>query len=86
MSGSGLHIGVDGNCWANRRGYGRYTRELLTTLLAVDRRNRYSFFLDAATAAQCDDLPAAAQQAPEPPPAPSEDCGCGVPNSPRGPR
>ncbi len=62
MSGSGLHIGVDGNCWANRRGYGRYTRELLTTLLAVDRRNQYSFFLDAATAAQCDDLPAAAQQ------------------------
>jgi len=58
----GLHIGVDGNCWANRRGYGRYTRELLHTLLAVDGRNRYSFFLDAATAAQCDDLPAAAQQ------------------------
>lgn len=62
MSNSGLHIGVDGNCWANRRGYGRYTRELLTTLLAVDGRNRYTFFLDAATAAQCDDLPAAAQQ------------------------
>ncbi|MBU8537796.1 hypothetical protein [Falsiroseomonas tokyonensis] len=32
-------------------------------------------------------LPAAAQQAPPPaqPPA-GEDCGCGVPSSPRGPR
>jgi len=62
MSNSGLHIGVDGNCWANRRGYGRYTRELLRMLLAMDRRNRYTFFQDADTAAQCDDLPAAAQQ------------------------
>jgi glycosyltransferase involved in cell wall biosynthesis len=62
MSDSGLHIGVDGNCWANRRGYGRYMRELLRTLLAMDQHNRYSFYLDAVTAAQCDDLPGTARQ------------------------
>ena len=28
----GLRIGIDGSCWANRRGYGRFTRELLCAL------------------------------------------------------
>jgi glycosyltransferase involved in cell wall biosynthesis len=55
-------IGVDASCWANKRGYGRYTRELLRALLALDQQNQYRFFLDAATASQSDDLPEQAQQ------------------------
>src|SRR5258707_1246573 len=27
-----LRIGIDGGCWLNRRGYGRYTRSLLSAL------------------------------------------------------
>ena len=28
-----MRIGVDGACWANERGYGRYARELLTAMV-----------------------------------------------------
>ena len=52
-----MNIGIDASCWANRRGYGRYTRELLRELFALDRANNYSLFLDRATADQCADLP-----------------------------
>jgi glycosyltransferase involved in cell wall biosynthesis len=43
-----MHIGIDGGCWTNRRGYGRFLRELLDALAVEDRVNRYSVFLDAA--------------------------------------
>ena len=46
-----MHIGVDACCWANRRGYGRFTRELLTALIATDRKNNYCFFVDQANSA-----------------------------------
>ena len=36
-----MKIGIDASCWANQRGYGRYTRELLRTLLSSDKRNEY---------------------------------------------
>jgi glycosyltransferase involved in cell wall biosynthesis len=52
-----MNIGVDASCWANQRGYGRYTRELLREAMAMDRANRYCLFLDRATADQCDDMP-----------------------------
>jgi glycosyltransferase involved in cell wall biosynthesis len=52
-----MRIGVDASCWANQRGYGRYTRELLTALLSVDKQNEYLFFIDAESAKQADDLP-----------------------------
>ncbi len=52
-----IKIGVDASCWTNKRGYGRYTRELLSTLLAIDQQNEYLLFLDAQTASQSDDLP-----------------------------
>lgn len=42
-------IGVDACCWSNRRGFGRFTRELLTALLAVDNVNEYLLFADGAT-------------------------------------
>lgn len=41
-----MRIGVDGGCWTNRRGYGRFLRELVAGLAAVDRENRYVVFLD----------------------------------------
>lgn len=41
-----MRIGVDGGCWGNRRGYGRYLREILAALGRVDRANEYVVFLD----------------------------------------
>ena len=52
-----MRIGVDASCWMNRRGYGRYTRELVRTLVRVDRDNEYWLFLDAETARRSEDLP-----------------------------
>ncbi len=43
-----MRIGVDGGCWGNRRGYGRYLREILAALGRVDRDNEYVVFLDPA--------------------------------------
>lgn len=45
-----LRIGVDACCWSNRRGFGRFTRELLTTLVETDREHEYVFFVDGDTA------------------------------------
>ena len=41
-----MRIGVDATSWANRRGYGRYTRALLTAAVELDQRNAYTFFVD----------------------------------------
>ena len=41
-----MRVGVDATCWSNRRGYGRYTRALLTALLELDPQNHYTFFAD----------------------------------------
>jgi len=56
-----VRIGVDAACWANRRGYGRYTRELVTAILEADSRNEYTLFMDSETARQCQDLPSRAR-------------------------
>jgi len=53
---SGLRIGVDGGCWLNRRGYGRYARSLLSALAQRADGDRYVLFLDRETAA-APDLP-----------------------------
>jgi glycosyltransferase involved in cell wall biosynthesis len=45
-----MRIGVDASCWANTRGFGRFTREILKALLAMDGGNEYLFFLDRETA------------------------------------
>jgi glycosyltransferase involved in cell wall biosynthesis len=42
-----LHIAVDATCWQNTRGYGRHARGLLSTLVRIDRSNRYVFFVDS---------------------------------------
>ncbi len=52
-----MRIGIDASCWLNRRGFGRYTRELVRGLLEVDHDNEYILFLDAATARDADQLP-----------------------------
>ncbi len=56
-----MRIGVDACCWSNRRGFGRFTRELLTAIAAVDRTNEYLFFTDQATALH-DGFPPSAQK------------------------
>lgn len=49
-----LRIGVDATCWANRRGYGRFTRELLPRLVAADPGHSFVFFLDDRSAEEFD--------------------------------
>jgi glycosyltransferase involved in cell wall biosynthesis len=49
-----MRIGVDASCWSNRRGFGRFTRELLTALISLDDKNEYRFFADQQTAAAAD--------------------------------
>jgi glycosyltransferase involved in cell wall biosynthesis len=39
-------IGIDACCWGNKRGFGRFTRELLEELLEIDKKNEYLFFID----------------------------------------
>lgn len=45
-----MRIGIDLTCWANRRGYGRFARGLVRSLLRHDAHNEYLLFLDAQTA------------------------------------
>ncbi len=45
-----MRIGIDISCWANQRGYGRFTREMLKALLVIDKENEYIFFADRTTA------------------------------------
>lgn len=50
-----MRIGVDGACWSNRRGYGRYARSLLSALARLGGdQNRYLLFLDPETAGASD--------------------------------
>jgi glycosyltransferase involved in cell wall biosynthesis len=43
-------IGVDATCRDNKRGFGRFTNELLESLLEVDTTNEYLFFVDRDSA------------------------------------
>lgn len=45
-----MRIGIDGGCWTNWRGYGRYTRSLIGALARRDDGNEYLLFVDAAEA------------------------------------
>lgn len=44
-----MKIGVDATCWGNKRGFGRFTRELLEAILEIDETNEYIFFINADT-------------------------------------
>lgn len=49
-----MRIGVDASCWANGRGYGRFARELLSTMVRVSPDDDFVFFLDPASEAAFD--------------------------------
>ncbi len=53
-----MRIGVDATCRDNKRGFGRFTNELLNALLEVDTTNEYLFFVDGNTDNSADVLPA----------------------------
>jgi glycosyltransferase involved in cell wall biosynthesis len=50
-----MRIGIDATCWANGRGYGRFTRELLPAMSAHAPSDSFVCFVDAR-AAECFDL------------------------------
>lgn len=50
-----MRIGIDASCWGNKRGFGRFTRELLEAVLEVDGANEYLFFIDSNTAEEITD-------------------------------
>ena len=45
-----MRIGVDAACWANGRGYGRFTRELLAAMVAEAPADTFVCFLDERAA------------------------------------
>ncbi|MBI1722740.1 MAG: glycosyltransferase family 4 protein [Gemmatimonadetes bacterium] len=49
-----MRIGVDACCWANGRGYGRFTRELLTAMVALAPDDEFVCFLDPVAAQRFD--------------------------------
>src|SRR5687767_7610381 len=49
-----MRIGIDATCWANPRGYGRFTRELLPELVAQAPGDQFVCFLDDLSARSFD--------------------------------
>lgn len=45
-----MRFGIDGGCWSNRRGYGRFLRELLAAVARDPQGHEFLVFLDSATA------------------------------------
>lgn len=44
-----VRVAIDAACWGNRRGYGRYMREVLGALWEIDRENEYVLVADTQT-------------------------------------
>jgi glycosyltransferase involved in cell wall biosynthesis len=57
----GIRIGVDATSWVNRRGYGRFARNALTRLVALDAETTYVFVIDEQSARTAE-LPAGAER------------------------
>ena len=51
MSGRDVHVGVDATSWSNDRGFGRFTREILSALAARRSGFRYTLLFDQLPAA-----------------------------------
>jgi glycosyltransferase involved in cell wall biosynthesis len=49
-----VRIGVDATCWANARGYGRFTQELLRAMVARAPEEEFVCFLDPLAASRFD--------------------------------
>jgi len=45
-----MRIGVDATCWANARGYGRFTREICAALVELAPQDEFVFFADPLSA------------------------------------
>lgn len=43
-----MRIGIDATCWWSRRGFGRFTRGLLTAMFDAPRDHRFCLFIDRA--------------------------------------
>jgi len=41
-----VNIGIDATCWWNNRGFGRFTRELLTAMFQLDSDHHFFLFVD----------------------------------------
>lgn len=41
-----IRVGIDAACWLNRRGYGRFTRELVTRLVALEGDCEFTLVVD----------------------------------------
>ena len=49
-----MRIGIDATCWSNRRGFGRFTRELLEAIAALETSHEFLLFADRQTAEQAE--------------------------------
>src|SRR6185436_21116206 len=49
-SSRGVRIAIDACCWSNRRGFGRYTRELVTHMVREPRGHEITLVVDRQTA------------------------------------
>lgn len=49
-----MRIAIDGSCWSNRRGFGRFTRCLVAEMTRRDERNEQVLVIDAASAEDAD--------------------------------
>ncbi len=48
-----MRIGIDGCCWSNRRGFGHFTRELVTHMAQENDDLDFVLVVDQQTASQC---------------------------------
>jgi glycosyltransferase involved in cell wall biosynthesis len=48
-----MRIGIDGCCWSNRRGFGRFTRELVTQMIRDRADHEFTLVVDKRTAEEC---------------------------------
>jgi glycosyltransferase involved in cell wall biosynthesis len=55
-----MRIGIDACCWSNRRGFGRFTRELVTHMVEGFPEHQFVLVADRHTARECQ-FPAGAQ-------------------------
>ncbi len=55
-----MRVGVEACTWANRRGYGRFTRELVSAMVARHPEHRFVLVVDRHTARDCS-FPAGAE-------------------------
>ncbi len=56
----GMKIGIDATSWSNWRGFGRFTRSLVRSLVRIDSQNQYVLFFDSGYE-KCAGVPQAAR-------------------------